>query len=155
MTCRLVPIGGLLGGLLIAACAGATPAQSPAPAPTPAPPAAAPADPNASFAGKRVSAADPLTLTFEPVLIEGCGVVLALEKVDWVSSENARGETVREGTAVIRASVGEDQRRLRIAEGDARTAFGCRIAVTKASEIYDEQAMDYLPIAELRLSPSP
>lgn len=136
----------------LSACAGGTQVIERKPVITPTPVEAAPIDPLAGFKGARHNPNEVFQIQNNPVAIVGPSLILRIVRVDWVTSENGRGDVEKEGTAHILVEAGDDTKTLRLEVGEDRGAFGWRVHLSKVDDVYRAGQGDYIPQAELKVT---
>ncbi len=143
----------LVAGL--AACANAQLIEAPRP------PAAAaetkPSTPDAyrDHAGPHAKVGELIRLKDTAYAIDGAEVVVSLVRASWTKRTLEDGRVIRDGSAEIAVSRGEETSRRILEQGESRAWFGVQVSVKGAGEDYDEQRLDYIPWVELKVEPAP
>ena len=121
-------------------------ASTPPPAPEPEA-----VDPFADFRGAWFEPGTAFRLESTPMANRDLAIEITLKKVEWTISETRDGTEVREASVVLIVTHGEERRRLRMDEGDTKSAFGAAIEARKAGEDYSERLMQYTPWVDLHV----
>jgi len=108
-------------------------------------------DPFADFRGAWFEPGTVFRQESTPMANRGLGIEITLKKVEWTISETRDGTEVRDASVVLIVSQGEQSRRLRMDEGDTKSAFGATVEARKAGEDYSERLMQYTPWVDLHV----
>lgn len=144
----------LTGSLVVLAACGGTGAGYVVDNPKPPPPKVEPevaTTPDAfrDHRGERVKVGSKFRLSAKPIAVEGAEFVIALLKVDWSTMTAPSGKEIKEGTAQLTITKGEESASALVAQGDFKRAFGYRVGAVAAGEEYNKQRMTYDPWVEL------
>lgn len=134
----------------LAACGGSGYVVEAKPPPPP-PPVEAPRAPDAflDHRGDKVALGARFRLAAKPIGVQTAQVVVALQKVDWSTMTTPSGKEVKEGSAQLTVSKGEEVTSGLVAQGDFKRFFGFRVEVVAAGEDYNKQRLTYEPWVEL------
>ena len=122
-----------------------------APPPPPPPPPEAPRVPDAfaDHRGEKVALGAKFRLAARPIGVHTAALVVALQKVDWSTMTTPSGKEVKEGSAQLTVSKGEETASGMVSQGDFKRFFGYRVEVVAAGEDYNKQRLTYEPWVEL------
>ncbi len=128
-------------------------------APPPQAPAAEarPSTPDAyrDHAGPHAKVGEQIRLKDTAFAIDGAEVVVSLVRASWTKRTLEDGRVIRDGSAEISVSRGEETSRRILEQGEAKAWLGVLVTVKGAGEDYDEQRLDYIPWVELKVEPAP
>jgi hypothetical protein len=140
----------LLAGAWLAACGPSKQTFKPNPDEPAEQPQGAP-DAYRDFGGEKVDPGAEVELLWNPVGIKGAEFVVRLEKVELSTWTDRDGVEQVDATAYLSVKKGQQERRVNVEGGESETVWGATIHVISAGLVYNDERMNEIPTAKIRV----